>query len=317
MNRRKFLKTALIATASSALGWRIATSAEAEPLFERDFFAMGTEGRIKLKASNRQHAQVALDKAINRIKYIENKLTKFSPHSDIGRLNAFPEEAIYVSQDTLEVLRIGLQMSMQTSGRFDMGMGNFLSRPGLDEYVPQVGHTPLTIDDIKMPIVKIKERFIRLQRKNSMLDLGGIGKGYALDEAMNVLRKHEIHHAAIELGGDVITYGGKATGKPWKIERDPNAPIKHPTTKKLYLMTGSVASSGGYLKRALGQTGKIKHHIIDPLSFKSHDTHGLVTVIGHQASICDALATAYYNISLPEEHAKLQQAFPDHYLIES
>lgn len=323
MDRRTFLKTSLqIGTGlcfSSLVGWRIIFGAsEKYKLLTRGFYSMGTIGLIKLQADNKNIGITAAEEAIAKIHYLNNVLTKFSPTSDIGRLNAVPGKFVYVSQDTLNILKLGLQLTQRTDGYFDMGMGNFLSRFGLDEFVPIVGDaSSLTQQDTQQkPLLEMNGRFVRLIRSNSMLDLGGIGKGYAVETAMQILReKYGIRHAVVELGGEIMVHGGMPNGKPWKIIFDPKAQDvmnKSPhDSNSLYLKTSGVASSGGYLKRAQNQKGKIKEHIVNPHTFSTNAFYSLVSVVGPSATTCDGLATAFYNIP-PIKINSFKSRFPDY-----
>ncbi|MEE9452196.1 MAG: FAD:protein FMN transferase [Gammaproteobacteria bacterium] len=318
MDRRSFLKTGLKVAAVTAIfstvGWRIAFGQNKHALINRSFYAMGTAGTIIIDSEDKTLAQRALNEAVTKFTALENKLTKFSPNSDIGRLNKSPDRFIQVSTDTHKVLTTGLDVSKQTGNRFDMGLGNFLIQPGLDEHIPRVGHHELTTADLAKPLFMVQGSLIRLTRPNTMLDLGGIAKGYAVDAALDLLRyEYGIKHALVALGGDLSVVGGQPDGEPWHIRFDKKAPIER-QNNDILLSTGSVASSGGYLKRAQMQSSEVKHHIIDPLTFSSQEMYALSTVIGPCAAVCDALATAAYNTP-PEAMSNLQAHFPQYKFI--
>ena len=326
MNRRELLKAGLnsgmVLLLPGAALWntrddgRTLAQEQEQLFFEREFFAMGTRGTLRLVAGSRAVGARALDDALARITYLEAKLTKFSPYSDIGRLNAAPGKDVYVSRDTASVLRLALDLGAEASGRFDVGMGNFLSRPGLDTRVPLVGGAGdhrgwVTGEGLRSdPLLEIRGRHVRLARPGTMLDLGGIGKGYAVREAIRLLRQqHAIEHAAIELGGDLAFHGGRSAAAPWRIGLDPQAPIAASDRKIIRISTGAVASSGGYRKRATRDAGAIKHHIVDPITRTSQDHYALATVVGPDAAVADALATAFFNT--PADAAeRLMRRFP-------
>ena len=311
MDRRAFLKTiansAAVCTVAGVVGWRLscANDRDDDQMIERDIYTMGTVGKIKIATDDTKRGIAALDAASARIQYLNDKLTKFTSFSDIGQLNDRPQKHIYVSPDTRNVLRTGLALTPLTKHRFDLGMGNVLRRYGVDTDVPRVGGARITEQIVRHDkIVNISGQMVQLTRPDTMLDLGGIAKGYALDEGMKVLLSHGIKHAAIDLGGDLMVYGGKAPGKPWIIGIDPRAKAVHPN-RKFKLMTGAIASSGDYVKH---------DHIIQPMTLRPSDRYALSTVIGPKGVVCDVLATAAYNTPRDEMHV-LRKNFPQYQFV--
>ena len=129
------------------------------------------------------YGKFVIDKSINRIKSLENVLTKFSPLSDVGILNNNPFLFNKMSIDTLNVLKIGDFISKNTFGYFDMGMGNLLCKFGIDNFVPIVGNIT-EFSDMNDDLFIFDGDYLKLNRKNSMVDLGGIGKGFTIDECL-------------------------------------------------------------------------------------------------------------------------------------
>lgn len=258
------------------------------------FYLMGTHGKIQTFVNNAEYGKLIVKKAIDRIKDIELLLTKFSPDSDIGIINNFSESYNAVSDDTLFVLASGTELSEKTFGYFDMGLGNLLSGFGIDKCVPLVGNVT-TVHDLQGELLGLRGNKVRLARKNVMLDLGGIGKGYALDEAMKIFLNAGIKHVAIEFGGDVKVNSGMPSGLPWKLVFDDNIlSLMGSTSSFVDLHTGSLAVSGGYFKKA--DIFFDCHHIIDPKSLRSKHNYYIVTVSGRDGLVCDALSTACYNM---------------------
>lgn len=280
-------------------------------IVERQVFSMGTQGVMKVVTNNVDAAEVALDAAIERLTYLESKLTKFSKYSDIGQINLNQGVPVSVSKDTINILAFSLGLIPKTNHRFDIGMGDFLHRKGLDISVPKVGNERyFKVPEIYVEPVIMDHHYVTLARKNTMLDLGGVAKGYALDETMKILKEYGMKHAAIELGGDLIVLGGKGKHIPWIVGLDPKAHIKD-KNKRFRLMSNALASSGGYLKKAVDQKGKIKHHIVDPKTLSSVGYYQLTTVEGPSALICDVLATSAFNTP-PEELIQLRKTFPEY-----
>ncbi len=263
---------------------------------EKNFYSMGTNGRILIYSKNKLIGLHAIDMAINRINEIELSLTKFSPFSDVGKLNRNPNKFILVSEDLINVFRLGNYINLKTSGYFDMGMGNLLSSFDIDSCVPMVNNLT-TLNDLNCNLVEIIDNKVKLLRNNTMIDLGGIGKGYAIDSAMEILNNFEINNAIIELGGDIKVCGGYPSGEDWKILLDPRVSFLFNDKNNIFYMSnGSISTSGCYFKKGIKINGKFMHHIIDPKSLISKFYYNLVVVIGSNSAVCDAISTACYNI---------------------
>jgi len=261
----------------------------------KDFYLMGTKGKLQFFTNDLSYGEYLVEKTLNRIQNIELMLTKFSPDSIINKISRNIVSYNEVPTDVLRVLKLGVKISKMTNNYFDMGMGNLLYSAGIDNMIPIVGNVT-TLKDMNINLLSISGNKVRLNRKNTMLDLGGIGKGYAIDVAMEMLIDSGIKHAIIEFGGDIRAYGGMPSGLPWKISFDNNISYALNLKNEIYLKNGSIASSGGYLKRSKMKNCDIKHHIIDPKSLKTKDEYVLSLVKGEKATICDALATSCYNM---------------------
>jgi len=294
--RRSFIKKIF------SYGFIVSLSVMTLPFFFREpsikfisekFYLMGTHGKIQIFVKDIDYGMFVIRKAIDRIRDIELSLTKFSPGSDVGFINTYPFVYHQVSSDTLFVLNFGKQMSFMTDGYFDMGLGNVLSSFGIDEVVPVVGECT-DLDDVKGELFSVFDNQVRLIRSNTMIDLGGIGKGYALDEAMKVFLNYGIKHVAIEFGGDIKVNGGMPSGHPWLVSFDERLSFLFRSKLNfIKINTGSIAVSGGYLKKS-DMSGFSNHHIVDPKSLSSRNDYFLVIVSGDKSIICDSLATACY-----------------------
>ncbi len=258
-----------------------------------DFYLMGTRGKVQIFCDNLEHGRFLIKQSISRIGEIEACLTKFSPYSDIGRINNNSHKFNEVSFDTLNVLNLGKRISAMTFGYFDMGLGNILSYSGIDKFVPIVGHVT-SLCDMSDDLFSSSGNYVKLTRNNSMIDLGGIGKGFALDECIKIFMSGGIKHVAIEFGGDIRVFGGMPNGMPWRVVFD----------RRLYnflndefswceLYSGSLAVSGGYLKKSCFNK---YHHIIDPFSLMSKNNYSILLVKGSECVYCDALSTACFNM---------------------
>lgn len=257
-----------------------------------DFFSMGTYGKIKMFIRDYSSIKHILYKISKRVEFIELNLTKFDTFSDLSIVNNNVNFYTTVSDDLYFVLYFSCIIHDMTYGYFDIGIGNFLSEQFLDNTVPVVGNST-ELDDISLNIVSFRNEKVMLNRLNTMLDLGGIGKGFAIDEISFVLMSCKVHHFVIEFGGDIKAFGGMPDNRPWEIVMDNRLSFlfSEYLNTVFYLYSGSVASSGGYIKNS-----SICSHIIDPVGFASDKNYYLIVVFGSSSMICDALATACYNM---------------------
>ncbi|HFL8819515.1 MAG TPA: FAD:protein FMN transferase [Candidatus Azoamicus sp. OHIO2] len=306
--RRKFLKKMLFWGCVASMAVFMESNIYDKPIYflSESFTTMGTHGRIQAFDLNTPYnAACTVQNAIKRINELEKVLSKFKPFSDISNLNTNPLVYHDVSPDTIYVMEKSNNYTKATNGYFNVGMGNFLSLAGIDTIVPLIGSNFFK-HGITNKLIKIKNNKIKLLNDNAMLDLGGIGKGYAIDEAMTILINGGIKHAAIELGGDIKVYGGMPDSSYWNIIINTN--LKNDVIK---LHSGSIALSSGYLKAATTNTHNIKHHIINPKTLTSKNYYSSVLVVGEKSITCDALSTAYFNMTQTEID-KIRLKFPDY-----
>ena len=145
--------------------------------------AMHTEFEIFCAHADREYAQQAAWAAFDLLDRLENELSRFIENSDISRINGLaPGESARVSRWTMECLRIARQAYAETAGAFDISLGSGLESLHL---APRDG------------TVRAAAHAVRL-------DLGGIGKGYAVDRMAEVLREWDIHRALIHGGGSSV-----------------------------------------------------------------------------------------------------------------
>lgn len=135
------------------------------------------------------------------------------------------------------------------------------------------------------------------------IDLGSIAKGYAGQQAAQLLRDKGVTSAILNLGGNVQTVGSKPDGSPWQVA------VKSPTGDNEPMMVLSitdqaVVTSGGY-ERYFEQDGQTYWHIMDPATGKpAHSGLLSVTVVGDNGGICDGLSTSLFVMGL-EKGAEL------------
>ena len=138
------------------------------------------------------------------------------------------------------------------------------------------------------------------------MDLGGIAKGYAGDEAIKIYKKYGIKSAYINLGGNVVVLGTKPDGKPWRIG------VQNPRAENGFYIgivevaDKAVVTSGDY-ERFFEENGKRYHHILDPKTGRPADS-GLIssTIVTDVSMDADALSTAAFVLGLEKGRALVE-----------
>ncbi len=213
-----------------------------------------------------------IDMAFLRVSEIEKKMTiNNAETSEIIALNdAAGISQVTLSPETFYVLEKGLEYSRFSNGKFDITIGPLVKlwnigteyaavpeKDKLEKAVELVGYKGLLLDRENLSA--------KLEKPGMKVDLGGIAKGYAADEAARVLKENGIEHAIINLGGNVMTIGGNPNGKPWGIGiQDPF----NPRGKYLGIVPAkdqTVVTSGIY-EKYFEENGKKYHHILEPFS---------------------------------------------------
>ena len=134
-------------------------------------------------------------------------------------------------------------------------------------------------------------RDVGMEAPHVRLDLGAIAKGYAVDEALAVLRTHGVKRALVAGSGDMAMGDSPPGRKGWRIEVAPLDVTNAPPKQFVLLSNAAIATSGDIFQR-LEIDGKRYSHVIDPRTGTGLTDHSLVTVIAKDCTTADCLATA-------------------------
>jgi FAD:protein FMN transferase len=244
----------------------------------RTFRAMGTDVELLVDANG---AGEALDAAEQEFHRLEALLSRFRPHSELSRLNA--AGALSVGPELGEVVELALAARERTGGRFDPTVHDAVVAAGYDrsfEHVPADGPNP------GRPVrcaggVRVEGATISLD-EGTRLDLGGIGKGYAVERAAAILAG--AGPCLVNAGGDLAVRGGS-----WPVGVETAN-----GTLTLELRTGAIATSGRD-RRRWRRGGRELHHLIDPSSGRPADGDLLrATVVAPDAVEAETWAKALF-----------------------
>lgn len=267
-------------------------------MFEAVEAHMGTLMRISLYAHDAPEAASAFHAAFARISELDAALTDYQPQSELNELTQRAvRHPIKVSRDLLAVLLKAEQFSRETDGAFDVTVGpvthlwraarkshSVPSQTEIQSAMARTGFTKLHIDSAAQTV--------DVDEPGMELDVGGIAKGYAADQALGVLAARGIKSALVAASGD-LTFSGPPPGEPgWRIQLDPVGQVEGPLTRVLSMTNGAVSTSGDH-EQHLDTARDRYSHIVDPHSGRGL-TSGMAVSITARAGIdADAAATAF------------------------
>lgn len=316
----------------------------AEPELQRFEYLkphMGVAFVIRLYAADEAAANQAAEAAFARIAELDGILSDYDPDSELMRLcrDSGPGKPVQVSEELAYVLSRALTLAERTDGAFDVTVGPVVRlwrrarrrrempdaaalaearalvgwknvrlvgqafQPAVGESsgnrARQTSHTRQTV--MSAPRVELLKPGMRL-------DLGGIAKGYAGDEALRVLRAHGIGRALIDGGGDIVVGDPPPGREGWRIGVAPLEKPDGPPSRHLILANQSVATSGDAFQH-VEIAGTRYSHIVDPKTGLGLTSRSSVTVIAPAGIDADALASAV-SVLGPEKGIALIDATP-------
>jgi len=254
-----------------------------------EFHAMGTDFEILLEADLGAKSLASLQMAEAEIRRLDALLTRFRPESELSKLNR--HGTLTGSLDLVTVVDLALAGRALTNGRFDPTVHDAIVEAGYDRSFEQLAPDrdepePFVAQPCGGGVaVDLERRTIRLD-PGVRIDLGGIGKGYAVDRACDILAR--TGPCLVNAGGDLAVRGSLGGG-PWPVG------VETPSgTVTLGLEGGAIATSGRDLRR-WRKGGEDRHHLIDP-STGSPATSNLlrVTVVAASAVIAEIFAKGLF-----------------------
>jgi thiamine biosynthesis lipoprotein len=288
---------------------------DAVRLVERVRIAMGSELRLTAWTADEAGAGAAFDAVFADFDRLEALMSVWRDGSDVQRLNgAAGDHAVTVSPEVLDVLRVAREVSEWTGGKFDITFGALSDvwrfdhdqdnrvpeRIEIDRRLPLIDYRAVQVDD--------QSGTAFITRKGMRVHLGGIGKGYAVDRAADLLRKRGFHDFVIQAGGDLYVAGHRGS-RPWRLGiRDPRGPADR-SFAMLDLADGTFSTSADY-ERFFLKDGRRYHHILDPDIGEPASGCRSVTIVSNRAVLADALSTGVFVLG-PRDGMALIERLPD------
>jgi thiamine biosynthesis lipoprotein len=283
-------------------------------IIQRARVEMGSELQLTAWTADEASAVSAFDAVFAEFDRLESLMSVWREGSDIVRLNAAAgEHPVTVAPETLEILRIAHQISEWTGGTFDVTFGALSDLwkfdHDQDNTIPDANevHRRLPLIDYRALEIDDQRGTAFLRKKGMRAHLGGIGKGYAVDRAVAILRGRGFRNFMIQAGGDMYVAGQRGD-RPWRLGiQDPRGPAEH-SFATLDLSDSTFSTSGDY-ERFFMKNGRRYHHIIDPSTGEPARGCRSVTLVTERAVVADALAKGVFILG-PRDGMALIERLP-------
>jgi len=227
--------------------------------------------------------------------------------------DAPPGQPVRVSAELFDVLTKANRFSELSQGAFDVTVGplvrqwRFARKKKVLPLPPEVRFASAAVGYRKV-LLNSKTRTVTLQAPNMRLDLGGIAKGYAADEALAILRAKGLTRALVAASGDIAAGQAPPGKRGWKVSISSLDPSTNQSTAAVLLRNAAISTSGD-IEQFIEIGGTRYSHIVDPKTGHGLTNRIQVTVIARKATDTDALATAV-SVLGPERGLQLVEAFP-------
>jgi len=278
---------------------------KARPL-KRTEMIMGTVVEITVIPPN----QEAIEEAFDAIKEVDQLMSTYKPESEVSILNRQGQN--HVSLQTSRIIQEAIKFSEVTNGAFDITcrpLVNLWKRAKKEEKIPTLKEIEEARSLVSYKKIILQGDLVKFQEPGMQIDLGGIAKGWAVDKAIQALKKRGVRAALVNAGGDLFALGKRGLWKKWDVG------IQNPRDEEKILTTievshRGVATSGDY-RRYFTLEGRRFSHIVDPRTGETvEDVPMSVTVVAPDATTADALATGIFVLG-PEEGMRLIESLPE------
>lgn len=298
----------LAAVAAACAGERREPLPSEGSLVERSRVSMGSELRLSAWTADEAAALTAFEAVFDEFDRLDAAMSVWKEASEIVRLNrAAGEHPVPVSADVLSVLQSAKQAGDWTAGKFDITFAALSDLWRFDH--DQDNRIPASADiSMRLPLIDYSSIVIDaaagtafLPVKGMRVHVGGIGKGFAVDRAVRLLRSRGLADFTIQSGGDMYV-AGRRGDRPWRIGiHDPRGP-EGAMFATLNVTDAAISTSGDY-ERFFIQDGRRYHHIIDPDTGQPANLSRSVTIVAARSLFADGLSTGVF-VAGPQEGMK-------------
>lgn len=260
-----------------------------------------------------------VENAYKQFDLVVKKYSRFSETSELTKLNNINGKKFKCSEEFYKLIKYSIEIATLTDGKFDPTIIDILESYGYtkgskikDKIDSNKNLQELISSRPSYTEIKFFDKSKEIQLANNQgIDLGAIGKGYAIDLAFQVLRD-KFDNFLINAGGDIRVSGQNEEGKPWQIELEYILDKKKRRLGRIEIIEGSICSSGAYARKV----GEF-HHLINPKNGIPNNSIVSSFVYSDNALHADTLSTVAFLLgeNLANYYKKLNKQFGFDYLL--
>jgi thiamine biosynthesis lipoprotein len=276
---------------------------------------MGTIVDITFWTNDDTGASEAARAAFEEFKRVDRIMSSWLPDSAVAKINGSAgSKEVVVDQEVMNLILRSRDAGKASAGAFDISVGAFR---GLWKFDQDVDGSIPTEKDVRKRAKLVnyrkirlnkKRRGVRLQRKGMRITLGGVAKGYAVDQAVAILRKRGFNDFILQAGGDLYA-SGRPGARSWRVGiRDPRGD-RNASFAVAEVENRTFSTSGDY-ERSILVKGARYHHILDPATGNPATQSRSVTVLADDALTADIWSTALFVMG-PEKGMKFVESRED------
>lgn len=259
--------------------------------YSRNEVIMTTSIYVELWDTNPAHANAAIDAVMAEMHHVDDVMSDFKPDSELSQINEHgAQHPVVVSPELYDLIKLSTHYSQITGGAFDITMESVWRLYNFRRHIhptdaqirallPTIGWRQLILDD--------RHHSVAFARPGMAIGLGGIAKGYVVDQSIDILKARGIRHALVTAGGDTRILGDRR-GRPWMVAiRDPWDLSKIVT---MVPVTNEAISTSGDYYRGFVEHGVLYDHIISPFTGHSAQLVRSASIIAPTATQTDGMS---------------------------
>lgn len=233
---------------------------------------------VEIIVEDQSKFSISVEDAFLHIEQVQSLMGFHNPGSDLSKINARAHlEGVRIHPWTAAVLSIAKEIHIQSEGIFNCGIGHHLVEAGLlPKHLIHGAHSFGGIEDVVFVEPTLVRSYLPL-----CLDLGGIAKGYAVDQATEILQTHGISSGSVNAGGDMRVFGNHARNIQIRNPSNPHELIQIGSMK-----SGAIATSGLYFAK---RDTRLKSFMVNPLNQEHVEFSASYSVIANECVYADAL----------------------------
>ncbi len=263
----------------------------------RNYYFMDTVITVTLLDVTEEQAEPIFSHCNQLLAELDGLWARQRQISDIAKWNASPDGSVLLDARTAALLEKAIAVTQATDGAFDITVAPLVDLwqlCGERNQLPSNADMEHVLSHIGAEAVYLSNGELKKTSPDAKIDLGGIGKGAAIDYLIDYLNTCNLQGGVVSFGSNVAVFGKKHDGTPFRIGiRDPHDP--NGTIGVVHLKSGDILSVSGDYERYVTIDGANYHHILDPQSgYPANTGLSSVAVIARDGAYADALSTALF-----------------------